>query len=75
MLFVQELTHTEGKPCVLYCDMNEAELQKRVLERSIKSSICKISLCHVTKDAMVYDYEIQWTKNGQKIDFLQFLLK
>ena len=25
---LQELTHAGGKPCVLYCNMTEAELQK-----------------------------------------------
>ena len=26
----QELTHAGRKPCVLYCDVTEAELQKRL---------------------------------------------
>ena len=29
---LHELTHAEGKSCVLYCDMTGAELQKRPLE-------------------------------------------
>ena len=35
---LQELTHAEGKPCILYCDMTEAELQKRLLERTFNVS-------------------------------------
>ena len=34
----QALTHAQGKPCVLYCDIAEAELQKRPLERRFNIS-------------------------------------
>ena len=35
---LQEFTHAEGKPCILYCDMTEADLQKRLLERRFNVS-------------------------------------
>ena len=35
---LQELTHAEDRACVLYCDMTEAELLKRLLERKFNVS-------------------------------------
>ena len=41
---LQELTHVEGKPCALYCDMTAAELQKRLSERRFNVSKSKFHM-------------------------------